>query len=107
MVATGNSHFYAEPRLPGRVPRVTRADGRRPGKDSIASEASQLQDLLRVPIPMIPGAELPRPKRMPMLVAPPGSIGSVFVMNPQVIQIQTHGARRAKVVRRIEPPKGG
>src|SRR6266404_4085086 len=107
VVPAGSAGFEPEPRIPRRVPRVAGVYRRAPREDRFVAKAAHLEHLLRFPIPMVAGRELARAQCVAVLVPASRGILSVFAMNPQIVQVETQGARRVEIVSSIDSPKRG
>src|SRR6266481_3747882 len=107
VVPAGGAGFESEPRIPRRVPGIAYIHRRAPREDRFVAKAAHLEHLLRFPIPMIAGCELARAQRVAVLVPDSRGILTVFAMNPQIVQVETQGARRVEIVSSIDSPKRG
>src|SRR5947207_3743984 len=107
VVAAGGACLEPNPRRPGRVPGVAGINGGRPREDGIIAKAADLEHLLGVPVPMVPGTEFTGTDCVPMLVSRPGGKGGALVINSQIIEIQAGGVRAVKVTSGVESPKRG
>src|SRR6185503_18416373 len=105
VVTAGGAGLESEPRIPRRVPRVAGIYRRSPREDGIVAKTAHLEHLLRVPVPMVPGAKFARAKRVAVLVPSSRGILSVFAMNPQIVQVQAQCVRRVEIVSSIDSPK--
>src|SRR5258708_2309670 len=105
VVPAGSAGFEPEPWIPGSVPGIASIYGRAPREDRFVAKAAHLEHLLRVPVPMVPRAKFARAQRVAVLVPASRGILTVFAMNPQIVQVETQGARRVEIVSSIDSPK--
>src|SRR2546427_2174472 len=98
VVAAGGAGLESEPRIPARVPGIAGVYRRAPREDRFVAKAAHLEHLLRFPIPMVAGCELARAQRVAVLVRDSRGVLTVFAMNPQIVQVETQGARRVEIV---------
>src|SRR6266542_2100075 len=107
VVTAGGAGLESEPRIPRRVPGIAYIYRRAPREDRFVANSVHLEHLLRFHIPMVAGCELARAQRVEVLVPASRGILPVFAMNPQIVQVETQGARRVEIVSSIDSPKRG